>query len=102
MIETILVILLILWFLGYITIPGIAIPRFPVFFFNGRAITLWDILIFLVVVWAIEALPTPFREIAGVLLILWLLSTFGILAIAGLSHLLVIAIIVGIIASLFV
>lgn len=41
-------------------------------------------------------LPSPFREIATVILVLWLLSLFGIIAIAGFSQILIIALIVGI------
>lgn len=97
----ILLLLILLWFLGYITIPGIAVPRFPLLYFNGRAITLWDILIFIIVIWAIEALPNPFRTIFAVMLILWVLSTVGIISIIGFSHLLVIGLIVGLIISVF-
>lgn len=100
MLEVILVILILLWLTGNLNLNGFTIPDTALFVFNRQVITLWDLLIFLVVVWAIGILPSPIREIAGVLLILWLLSIFGILAIAGLSNLLVIAIIVGIVYSL--
>jgi len=103
MITALIVTLIILWFLGYVRIDGITIPDINLFTINGQPITLWSILILLIVGWAISVLPTPFRQIAAVLLILWILSVLGILAIGGLalSNLLVIAIIVGLIASLF-
>jgi hypothetical protein len=95
MLTAILVILIALWVLGYINIPGLVFPNVVLFNFNGHPITLWNVLILLVVAWAIGILPSPIREIAGILLLLWILSTLGIVAIAGLSSLLVIAIIVG-------
>lgn len=100
MIEILLVLLILFWFLGYIRVGGINIPNAQLLVFNGRPITLWDVLIFIVVLWAVGLLPSPFRQIAGVLLVLWLLSLFGILAVTGLSNLIVIALIVGIVASL--
>jgi len=99
MIEILLILLVIFWALGYIQIGNITIPNALLFNFNGRPITLWDLFIFIIVLWAIGILPTPFREIAGVLLVLWVLSVLGLIAIAGLSNLIVIAIIVGIVAS---
>lgn len=101
MVGAIVVILIILWFLGYLRIDALPIPDIVLFSINGQPITLWSLLIFAVVLWAIGILPTPFRQIAMVLLVLWVLSVFGILAIAGLPSLLVIAIIAGIIASFF-
>jgi hypothetical protein len=95
MIITILAILIILWFLGYTPIGGINIPNVTLISINNHAITLWNVLILLAILWGISILPRPFREIASVLLLLWVLSVIGILAIAGLSNILVIAIIVG-------
>ena len=100
MLEVLLVILILLWLTGNLNLRGFTVPNISLFSFNGHIITLWNLFIFLVAVWAIGLLPSPIREIAGVLLILWVLSILGILAIAGLSNLLVIAIIVGIVASL--
>ncbi len=98
--EIILLVLILLWFLGYITIPGIVVPRFPLFFFGGRPITLWDILIFLVIIWAIEAAPSPFRQIFTVLVILWLLSTLGLIGVVGFSSIVVLALIIGLVISI--
>jgi hypothetical protein len=100
MLAGLLIILIILWFLGYIHIDGLTIPDLVLFTVNGQPITLWNILILLVVAAVIGSLPSPFREIAGVLLILWILSVLGILAIAGLSSLLVIAFIIGLVLYL--
>jgi hypothetical protein len=68
--------------------------------FNGLAITLWDVLIFLVFIWLVGILPSPFRQIAVVFILIWVLSLLGIIAIAGLSNILVIAIIVGVLLYL--
>lgn len=101
MVGTIIIVLLILWFLGYIHISSLNIPRFPLFVFNGKAITLWDILVFIVILWAIEALPSPLRQIAMVLILFWVLSAFGILAFAAIPHIIIWIIIIGLIVSLF-
>lgn len=101
MIEIILFLLIILWLLGYITIPGLIVPKIPIFYFNRKAITLWEIFIFLVVLWAIETLPTPFKEVFTLVLILWILSTVGIISIAGLSQILIVSLIAGMAISIF-
>lgn len=99
MIGIIIIVLIVLWFLGYIHLSQFPIPDIILFHINGHPITLWDLLILFVISWAIGVLPYPFRQLAGVLLILWILSTLGIIAIFGLSNLLVVAIIVGLIFS---
>lgn len=101
MLEALLVILIILWFLGYITVPGLIIPDIVLFSINGHPITLWGILVLIILSWIIGALPSPFREIATILGVLWILSVIGILAIGGFSQLFVIAIIFGLIFYLF-
>lgn len=101
MLGAILLILIVLWFFGYIHIQGISIPNYPLFALNGHSISLWDLLIFLVILWAIEALPGPLRIIAGILLIIWVLSTLGVIAVVGLSHLIVVILIIGLVLALF-
>ena len=101
MILAIVVVLIILWFLGYAPISGINIPNIVLFSINNHPITLWNLLILAVIGWAISILPSPFREIASVILVLWVLSVIGILAISGLPSILVIAIIVGLVIFLF-
>ena len=98
MISIALIFLVILFVLGYVQIPFV---DFTLFNILGRTITLYDLLIFLLVLWVIEILPWPFRGLAGVILVLWLLSFFGIIAIAGLPNILVLALIIGIIAYIF-
>ena len=101
MIIAIVIILAILWLLGYFPISGISIPNLVLFSINNHPITLWNILILAVVGWAIGILPRPFQAIASVLLLLWILSVLGIL-IVGFSNIIVLVIIVALIVSIFV
>ena len=98
MLGALVVIIILLWFVGLIQLPYINTVLLTAL---GHAITLHDVLLFVLFCWVISILPRPFREIAGVLGILWILSILGILAISGLSNILVLAIIVGILFSLF-
>jgi hypothetical protein len=98
---TVVVLLIVLWILGYVQLPGPLIPDISLFAINGHTITLVELCIFLAILWAVGILPTPLRQIGVALVLLWVLATLGIIAIAGLSSMLVIAIIVGLIATLF-
>ena len=100
MLAFLLILLIVLWFLGYVQIATFAVPDLTLFAINGHPITLWNLLIFLVIATVIGVLPNPFRAIAGVFLVLWVLAVLGILAFAGLSSMLVIAVIVGLLAYL--
>ena len=102
MLITIIIVLTILWFLGYAPISAISIPDFSLFTLNSHSITLWDILILAVVSWAIGILPRPLQAVASVLLLLWVLSVLGILSIAGLPNVIVLVIILGLILSIFI
>lgn len=102
MLIAIIIILSILWLLGYAPIAGITIPNLNLFVINSHSITLWDILILAVVGWAIGILPRPLQAIASVLLLLWVLSVLGILAFAGLPNIIVLVIILGLIISIFI
>jgi len=102
MLGTIIIVLIVLWFFGYMPISGISIPDLVLFSLNGHDITLWNILILLAVGWAINLLPQPLQAIASVLLLLWVLATLGVLTfIAGLPSIIVILIIVLLAVSLF-
>ncbi len=101
MLIAIIIILAVLWFLGYAPISGISIPNIVLFSINNHAVTLWEVLILAVVGWAISILPGPLQAIATILLILWVLSVLGILAIAGLPNIIVLVIIIGLIVSIF-
>lgn len=100
MILTIILILSVLWLLGYAPISGISIPDYTLFTILNHQVTLWETLIFLVVGWAISILPQPLQTICSVLLLLWIVSALGLLAVPGLANILVIVIIIGLVASL--
>lgn len=100
MVIAIVIILIILWFLGYAPISSINVPDIVLFTINNHQVTLWEILILAVVAWAIGILPRPLQAIASILLLLWVLSSLGILAIAGLASIIVPVIIVLLIISI--
>jgi hypothetical protein len=77
MIIAIVIILAILWFLGYAPISGISIPNLVLFSINNHPVTLWNILILLVIGWAIGILPRPLQAVASILLLFWVLSVLG-------------------------
>lgn len=97
MLNILVVVLVALWLTGYIDINNLTIPFFVLFTVNNHQITLRDFLIFIVIGWIIGILPSPFREVGSILLVLYLLSSLGIIAVAGLSNILVVVIIVGLI-----
>ncbi len=101
MLVAIVIILIILWLLGYAPISGISFPNIVLITINNHAVTLWEVLILMVIAWAIGILPRPFQAVGSVLLVLWVLSVLGIFAIAGLPNILVLVIIIGLIISIF-
>jgi hypothetical protein len=101
MLAVIIVFLVILWFLGYAPLSGISIPNYILFNINHHPVTLWEILILIVVGWAIGILPGPLQAIASVLLLIWILSVLGIFAVTGLPNIIVLIIIAALIFSIF-
>lgn len=93
MLIAILLILILFWLVGYGPFQVLHIILLK---FNGLSITVWDLLIFLVFIWLVGELPSPFRQIAVIFILIWVLASLGIIAVAGLSNILVIAIIVGV------
>lgn len=94
MLFAILLLLIVLWLFGYIAFP---LTNYALFTIAGRTITLNDLLVFAVIIWLIDVLPSPFREIATVLFVLWILGVLGIISIVGFSSLVMVAFIVGLI-----
>lgn len=101
MVEILLVILVLLWVVGYLNIPGLVVPNITLFVVNSHPVTLVNLIIFLVIVWILGLLHSPIREIASVLLVLWVLSIFGFLAIPGLANIVFLVLVLGIFASFF-
>jgi hypothetical protein len=101
MILAILIFLILLWVLGYVDSPAISLHNIALYDLLGKTITLYDVLIFAVMAWLINLLPWPFRGLASVILVLWLLAFFGIIAIAGFSQIIILALIVGLVVYLF-
>lgn len=101
MLGIVLAFLVILFIFGYIDIPAIPLRDISLFNLFGKIISLYDLLIFLIILWVIEVLPWPFRGLAMVLLVLWLLSFFGIIVISGFGNIIVLTLIVGMIAYIF-
>ncbi len=104
MVTALLIVLLLLLALGYIQVPALlAITTVPLITIFGYSITLMSLLVGLIILFLIGLLPSAFRTVAVVILIVWLLSLLGIVQIAGisLSNIVVIALIVLLVAYLF-
>lgn len=101
MLIVIVVILIVLWILGYSPLSGISVPNPVLFEINNYPITVWSMLILAVVLWAIGILPRPLQIVASILLLLWVLSVLGIFAIVG-SDILALVIIAALIISIFI
>lgn len=101
MISIVLIFLVLLFILGYIQVPYLALHDVTLLVAFGKTISLYDLLVFAIILWVIGLLPWPFRGLASIILVLWLLSFFGIITIVGFSNILVLALIVGVIAYVF-
>jgi hypothetical protein len=101
MLLILVVVLVVLWSVRYLDIPNLALPDMPLFSLSGHVVTLVEAVIFLVVVAALGVLPTPLRQIGFAVVLVWLLATFGLVAIAGLASLMVLAMIVALLAAFF-
>jgi hypothetical protein len=101
MLVALVIIIIILWLLGYTPISTVFVPNPVLLSINNHAVTLWEFLILIAISWAIGILPRPLQVVASILLVLWVLSVLGILAIAGLSNIIVLVIIIGLIISIF-
>ena len=84
MVEAALVILLALFLLGFVKIPGVTIPNYQLFVLNHHTVTLFEVLIVSVVFGMLMFLPRFLRIIAGALIIIWIIATLGIIVVNGL------------------
>jgi hypothetical protein len=96
----IIAIVVALWLQGIINIPWLTMPNFPVFSILGYSLTIQRLLIIIIVVWLAMSIGSPFRQMIWVFLILWLLSTLGIITIGGMGLLIVVSIVVGLVLSM--
>lgn len=94
MLIAIVIILAILWFLGFISIPALSTVPFVLL---GHPITVFDALVFLALIVLLGILPGFFRFVAAVLLLLMVLSFFGLIAIANFTSVIVLVTIFAII-----
>lgn len=101
MLTYILIFLVVFWLLGIVRIPALSVVNSPLIYIGNKAIGLYDILVFTLIIWLIKVLPSPLREIVTVFLILWLLSFFGVFFLGGLGNILVLILIIGLILHLF-
>jgi hypothetical protein len=93
-------IVVVLWLLGIVKMPWLTMPHFPSLNFLGLHLTIQTLLIIAIFVWIASSLGGPFRQIVWVLVVLWILSALGVIVIGGLSNIIVIAIVVGLVLSL--
>lgn len=100
MLVALVIALILLWLFGYIALPGIVIPSVILFYIHGFPVTLWNLLIFLVILVIIGSLQSPFREILAVIFLIWVLSILGFIAAVGLPNLLLVAVIAGLVVYL--
>ncbi len=103
MLVALIVVLFILWLLGFLEIENLGFLRTPVFRADGAVVTLLDLLVGLAIILVIAALPGPLGIAAGVLFVLWLLSLAGLIAIEGipLGALILLVLIIGLLVHLF-
>jgi len=101
MLGFVLFLLIVLSFFGYIKIPQFPFLNLVLFHLNGRPVTVHNLLTFFVIMWLIGILPSPFRQIAMAILVIWILSVVGVLAIAGLSQIILFALVLGLVVYLF-
>lgn len=96
MIKLILALIVIFWLLGFIQIPLLSSVLFSI---ASHPFTLQSLLLVILIGWIIGLLPGIFKTIVMIIFIVWLLSLFGILAIGGLMHILIIIIIIAVVFS---
>ena len=93
-------ILVVLWILGIVRVPWLVMPHFPSLTILGFTLTIQNLAVMAILVWIASSLGGPFRQIVWVLVVLWILSALGIIAIGGLSNLIVVGIVVGLVLAL--
>lgn len=98
MLKAILVLFIALWLLGFIHISLLESALFSI---GGYPVTLRNILLLGVIIYLLRFLPGFFQVFAIILLLLWLLSTFGLFFIGGLGNIILLILIIAVLFSLF-
>lgn len=97
--KSLIIVIAALLILNVAKIPLLHQPL--IFLFNG-SLSAYDILFMIGLGWIGTQLGTPFREIIGVVILLWLLSTLGpFLFVGWISNFLMFVLIVMLVASFF-
>ena len=97
----ILLLMIVLYFYGYMQIPGITVPNPILFTIHNQPISLAAFLIFFAILWTITVLPPVLRIIGIILLAAWTLTELGFVVIAGLSNFIAIAVIIALFVIIF-
>ena len=97
----ILFFMVVLYFYGYVQIPGITVPNPTLFIIHGHPVLLASFLIFIAILWTITVLPPVLRIIGIILLTAWTLTELGFVVIAGLSNFLAVAVIITLFVIIF-
>jgi hypothetical protein len=90
MLATLLVVLVVLWFFGFLNLS------FLNYYVIGDLTLLNLIIIGLLLYFVFSVAPSFLRVIIGIALILYLLSVLGIISIAGLGNMLILAAIIAV------
>lgn len=95
MIEAILIVLVLLWLLGFVNIPLLN----AVIIGN---LTLFNILIIALIAYLIFSIaPGILRAILGIALLIYILAALGIIAVGGLTNIVVLAVVVALVLYVF-
>lgn len=97
----ILLLVVLLYYYGYGQFPGLTVPNPILFTIHNQPVSLAAFLIFFAFLWIVSALPSILRIIGIILLTAWVLTQLGIVAIAGLSNFIAVAIIVMLFVLIF-
>lgn len=97
----ILNILLVIIILALLNSMGISFMNYVVFTILNQGITIYNLLVLAIMIYLIGLLPRPFKEIVGLILVLWILSFLGIIFVGGLSNILIIAIVIVLLLNIF-
>jgi len=97
MVPLIVVILVIIWILGYSPLEVKAISELAAFYINGKPITFLNIVFLLTTLYFVSIIPRPFKQIGLVVAALWVAALLGYVSIPWLEPGMGVVIIIGLI-----